>query len=242
MKNIGGIDTPFYYRKIHTPPPSILVLTVPNKKDRHYRISRSTDLHSARPTNHHSSHMIDLHINNFYIPDKASLSFGWQRHSTKITQVAPAPDVAYRNTYLEESKRKKSDINNGQNHSRPLSSSFSYLRSKSPQQKNDSHQYHSTYDYIRNLMRHVEQQRKLKQDISLHVKRPQNEDMILRRILSKRSASARTSVSRNGLTETTPLSLNNDLQSSPTIVNYINHIRVLHPTTPSQSNRQQKLI
>jgi hypothetical protein len=234
MKNIGGIDTPFYYRKIHTPPPSIHLVTVPNSKDRNYRISRSTDLHS--------SHMIDLHVNNFYVPDRASLSFGWQRHSTKITQVTPAPDVAYRNTYLEGPQRKKSDINNDHNHSRPLSNySFSYLRSKSPQQKYDSHQYHSIYDYIRNSIRHVEQQRKLKQDISLHIKRPQNEDMTLRRILSKRSASARTSVSRNGLTETTPLSLNNDLQSSPTIVNYINHIRVLHSTTPNQSNRQQKL-
>ncbi|CAF1205180.1 unnamed protein product [Adineta steineri] len=220
MMNVHNFDTTLYVGRIRTPPPSMLLLP-------HYRNSPSVDLRSRQQKSHH---------------DITSPSFGWRRYSDKTIQLNPAPDIAYRNTYLEGIQREKSDINNNEQiHSRSstpylkVQNLYSYhLPSELSQQKYHSQQQHTVYDYIRDSIRQYEQQRNLKRNMSLHIKRPQNEDNTLQHILSKRKISA----SRNNLTETTSSFSNYGLKRSQTVVNYINHIRAVHSkTTLNQSHR-----
>ncbi len=242
LMNANNFDMRLYLRRKHAHAPSVLLLRVPHNKDRHYRNDLTDNHRSHQQKTHHPPHIVGLHVNNFDIHDTSTSSFGWQRYSDKIGRISPAPDMIYRNTYLEEKKADKSDRNTKHHSSSPslkLNNSFSYFPSESLQQKNDNQQYRTVYDYIRESIRQIEQQRKLKQqNLSFRVQRPQNEDSTFRRVLG-----AKTSLSRSSSTTTQIQSslVNNDLKNSKTLVNYINHARVVHSTTPpNQSFEQQQ--
>jgi hypothetical protein len=246
MMSSADVNMTLYFRRKHTPPPSVLLLTAPNDKDHYYHINPSVEHHS-----HHKKvrqpppQMIGLHVNNLDVHDTSTLSFGWQRHSDKITHMHPAPDVAYRYTYLDEIKREKSNVNNGHQsssssaRSQPsprlrLNSSFSHVPSESSKKTQRAQQYLTIYDHIRDSIRQMERQRSLKQqNISSRVKRPQNEDSTLQRVLSDRKTSTRSSMSRSSSTTTSSL-FNNNLKSPQSFVNYINHSRALYPTPSDQ--------
>jgi len=244
--NVNDVDMRLYLRRKHAAHiPSVLLLRVPKNKDRYYR-NDLTDNHRShqQQKNHHPPpHIVGLHVSNFDIHDT---SFGWQRHSDKIARISPAPDMVYRNTYLEEIKPDR-NIKHRRSSSAHLTSnnSFSYSPSESLQEKNDNQQHRTVYDYIRESIRQIEQQRKLKQqNLSFRVQRPQNEDSTFRRVLGEKKPSSKTSLSRSSSTTTHTQSslLNNDLKTSKTLVNYINHARVVYSTTPppNQSYEQQQ--
>ncbi|CAF1065555.1 unnamed protein product [Rotaria sordida] len=259
------VDMTLYFHRKHTPPPSVLLLTGPNDNSRDYEGSPTTEHRPNQPKKRPPPHMIGLHVSNLDVHDTSTASFGWQRHSDKNNQLNLAPDVAYRNTYLEEMKKKeKKDPNNEHNHCCSLSphnqkssqsqfkDSSSSCSLKSSQQKNSSHQYSTIYDYIRASIRDIERHRnKKQQNISSRVKRPQNDDCTLRRILGEKKSPVRTSMSRNSSTTTTTTTtttqtisslFNNDLKSPQSFVNYINYSRTLHSSTSNQSYQQQRSI
>ena len=235
MMSTADMDVKLYFRRKHTPPLSVLLLSAPVDKSRYY----STHLRSHQQKTRHPPQMVGLHVNNLDIHDTSP---GWQRYSNKSVQVPSAPDVAYRNTYLEEPKREKSGSyrSRSPSPSLKLNNSFSFA----PAERHHSNQYRTIYDYIRDSIRQIEQQRNLKQqNISSRVKRPQNEDSTLRRVLGDRKPSTRSSLSRSSSTTRTttqtisPL-INNDLKSPQSFVNYINFSRVLQPTTSDQFYEQ----
>lgn len=251
------IDLTLYFKKKRTPPPSVLLLAVPNEKttkDQASPTSPTAELRSRQQKKRQiTPHTVGAPANHADNQESLSLSsYGWHRHSDKAAQIAPAPDVAYRNTYLEESRKDRS-INGSSDylsrssvsrspsprsqHSLPqpltrlktanITSSNSTTSDSSP--KRPYHQYRTVYDYIRESIKQIERQRNLKQNFSTRVKRPQNDDAVLRRVLGEKknsSISKRSTFSRN------------DLRNPQSLVNYVNHsreqIRVLHTTTPNQ--------
>lgn len=254
----ADIDLTLYFRKKHTPPPSVLILRLPNdkpsKKEQQRRISPTVELRSRQQKTHQAtSNMNALHINNSDVHELSATSYGWQRHTDKINQVAAAPDVAYKNTYLDEPKREKSAVINADYRSRlsnsrspsprsqhsqqqlsrvKTASSASYNTSTSSQRK-QYQQYRTVYDYIRQSIKEIERQRNLKQqNFSTRIKRPQNDDVVLRRVLGEKKL------------PTTPKIYKNHPGNPENLVNYINHsrdqIRVLHTTTPSHLYQQQQ--
>ena len=249
-------DMTLYFRKKHTPPPSVLLSQAPNDKDHYHHINPSIEHRSRQKKNHQPlPHMIGLHVNNLDLHDTSTSSVNWQRYSDKIGQLNPAPDVAYRYTYLEELKREKSNVNNGHYRSPSPSprtqpsprlksnTSFSYIPSETSPKKHYLHQYHTIYDYIRDSIRQMERQRNLRQqNISSRVQRPQNDDSTFRRALGDRKFSTRTSLSRSSSTRATSPSFNNHLKNPQTFVNYINYSRTLHSTTSHHSYQQQRPI
>lgn len=254
--NIQDVDMKLYFRRKRTPPPSVILLRVLNKNDHHYRNALTNNYRSHQQTKRHPPHMVGLHVNNLDVHDTSTSSFGWQRHSEKVSQIIPAPDIVYRNTYLEGKKQEKSNTNNKHysSSSPPLKLNNSFANSSSesstssPSQINP-YQHRTIYDYIRQSIRQIEQQRNLKQqNLSFRVPRPQNEDSTFRRVLGEKRSSARTSLSRsNSISTTTTTSqtkstlFNNHLKSPQTFVNYINYSRVFHSTTPNQSYEQEQL-
>ncbi|CAF2842896.1 unnamed protein product [Rotaria sp. Silwood2] len=263
------VDMTLYFHKKHTPPPSVLLLTVPNDKYRDYETSPSTEHRPSQPKKRQPPHMIGLHVSNLDIHDTSGSSFGWKRYSYRNNQSTLAPDIAYRNTYLEETKQDKININNENNHSCLLSSrnnkssqskfkdsSSYYSLESSSQQINSSRQYSTIYDCIRASIRDIERRRNLKQqNITSRVKRPQNDDSTLRRVLGEKKSPIRTSISRNSSTTTATTTtttttttqtisslFNNDLKSPQSFVNYINYSRALHSPTSNQSYQQHRFI
>ncbi|UJR13485.1 hypothetical protein I4U23_000499 [Adineta vaga] len=212
--NRNDIDMTSYVRRTPTPLSSFILLP-------HYREISSNDLRSRQEKYRHSSHRIHSRV---YHHETKNSSYHWQRYSDKISQVNQAPDVAYRNTYLHDI----SDIHSKEFYSRlPSTSSMksNHLSTESFQSKSQSN---TMYDYIRNSIRQIEQQRQFKRDLSLHVRRPQNEDTTLRQILTKRRSSSRISHSKDSSTEQTASSLfDNDSTHSQTIMNYIHHLRLV---------------
>jgi hypothetical protein len=236
--NIDDGDMKLCLHRKHRSSPGVLLLRVPNNKDRYYRHHLTNDHRVAYQQNKlQPPHMIGLNVNNLDIHDTSNSSFSWQRYSDKIGQISPAPDMLYRNTYLEETKGEKSNRNNKHRSSSPrlkLNNSFSYFSTESSQQKYDIHQYRTIYDYIRDSIRQVEQQRNAKQEnFSFRIKRPQNEDGTFRRVLGEKKPSAKTSLSRSSSTtiQTTSSLFSNDLKSPQSFVNYINYSRGFHSTT-----------
>lgn len=255
-------DLTLYFKKKRTPPPSVLLLAVPNEKtpkDPSSPTSPNVELRTTRQQKKRqiTPHTVGAPVNHSDNQDSLSLSsYGWQRHSDKAAQITPAPDVAYRNTYLEESRRDKSSNANSDYLSRSSPSRSPSPRSQhslpqpltrlktanivSTNSTSDSspkrpyHQYRTVYDYIRESIKQIERQRNLKQNFSTRVKRPQNDDAVLRRVLGEKKTSAiskRSTFSRN------------DLRNPQSLVNYVNHsreqIRVLHTTTPNQHHQLQ---
>ena len=262
----GDLDLTLYFRKKRTPPPSVLLLAVPTDKmpkDRIQSVSPKTELRSRQQKNRLATpHNTNSHGLNFDMHDSSLGGSGWQRHSDKIAQISAAPDVAYRNTYLDETKRQKSasasteyrSTNSFSRSPSPRSqhsqqpqqqqqlqlnarlktaSSSSYHTSDSSQ-RNSYQKYRTVYDYIRESIKQIERQRNLKQTFSARVKRPQNDDVTLRRVLADRKSSSKfPSINKKA-----------DLRNPQSLVNYINHsreqIRILHTTTPNQSLVQQQ--
>jgi len=260
----ADIDLTLYFRKKRTPPPSVLLLTLPSdksNKERQLRVSPSVELRSRQQKKGQATpNTAGLNTNNVDTHDPSS-SYCWQRHSHKIAQVIPAPDVAYRNTYLEETKREKSAATNSDYRSRLSTSRSSSPRSQQSQQQqqqqqlpplktassssyntSDSfqrktyNQYRTVYEYIRESIKQIESQRNFKQqNFSTRIKRPQNDDAVLRHVLGekKNSARSKTSISKP------------DPRNPQSLVNYINHsreqIRILHATTPNQPYQQQQI-
>lgn len=252
-----------YFHRKHTPPPSVLLLTISKDTDRDDHAIPSTR-HRSRQQNKRPPlpppppppppppHMIGLHVNNVEIHDTSSSSYGWQKYIDKTSQISLAPDVAYRNRYLEETKQEKFNVDEVHNHSSSISprsqksarskldNSLSYLQTELTSPKDHSATRSSTiYDYIRASIREIERRRNFKQyNISSRVKRPQNEDSTLRRILGEKKSSGRTSISRSSTTtatatikKTMSTVFNNDLKSPQSFVNYINYSREFHSTT-----------
>lgn len=260
------IDLTLYFRKKRTPPPSVLLLTVPNdKKNRDSQLPASpfVEIRSRQRKQRQATlKMAGIHANNSDMHDSSVSSYGWQRHTDKIAQVAPAPDVAYRNTYLDQLKREKSATITGDYHSylstsrspsprsqhshqqqqqqqipRLKTASSSSQRTSNSSQQNSYKQYRTVYDYIRESIKQIERQRNLKQkNFSTRVKRPQNDDVVLRRVLAEKKSAG---------TYRESSILKNDLQDPQSLVNYINHsreqIRVLHTTTPNQAYQQPQI-
>lgn len=251
----SDIDLTLYFRKKRTPPPSVLLLTVPNEKMTKHQPSRTSptvELRSRQTKKRQiTPHTIGASGNHLDNQESLSVSsYGWQRHSDKAANVVQAPDVAYRNTYLEDSRKDKSNSVNADylsrssvsrspsprsQHSQPQSLprlktaniSFNHTSDSSPRRQ--YHQHRTVYDYIRESIKQIERQRNMKQNFSTRVKRPQNDDAVLRRVLGEKKTSAisrRSAFSRN------------DQQNPQSLVNYINHsreqVRVLHTTTPNQ--------
>jgi hypothetical protein len=236
-------DLTLVFRKKHTPPPSVLLLTVPNdktQKEQQHRVSPTIELRSRQQkTRQIPPHTANLNVNHSEIHD--SSSYAWQRYSDRLAQIIPAPDVAYRNTYLEETKKDRISTINTDYHSRSPSprsqqslprlktASVSSQNTSNSLKKNPYPQYRSVYDYIRQSIKQIERQRNLKQNFASRVKRPQNDDDVLRRVLSDKRTSAQ---SKNSSI------LKTDLQNPQSLVNYMNHsreqVRVLHATTSNQ--------
>jgi hypothetical protein len=260
----ADIDLTLYFRKKRTPPPSVLLLNLPNDKsnnDQQLRASPSVELRSRVQKKHQMTpHIAGLYVNNSDLCDSSVSSYVWQRHTDKIAQITPAPDIAYRNTYLEEPKREKLAIINSD-----YRSCLSPSRSPSPRfqqsqqqqqiprlktavssssyntinlsQRKFYQQYRTVYDYIRESIKQIERQRNVKQkNFSTRVKRPQNDDDVLRRVLSEKR---RTGTSK------TSLRSRNDLQNPQSLVNYMNHsreqIRILHTTPINQAYQHPQI-
>lgn len=215
--NILDTDLILYRRRNQTYPPSILLLRVPKDRDRYYRYDLKTHREKQRPI----PHMVGLRVNNLDLHDNSNSSFGWQRHSDKIGQISAAPDVLYRNTYLETRQREESEKNNTPR--LKLNNSFSCFPSKSSQEKHSNNQYRTIHDRIHQSIRQMEQQRNL----SFRIQRPQNEDRTFRRILGEK----KSAISRSSSVMTTKSFLfHRDLKSPESFVNYL---RLSQPTTPN---------
>jgi len=106
----------------------------------------------------------------------------------------------------------------------------------------DRKQYRTVYDYISESIRNVRaQQRSQKQqNFSTRIKRPQNNDVFLRRILeNKRSknAGATLPLDENNNNSTATSHISNQMRSPESFVNYINHARFSIGTQPQSPGR-----
>ena len=261
------IDLTLHFRKKYTPPPSALqaraVIHEHSSKDRPHRVSPSLERRSRPPKYRHATaHTVTAQVNNLDLHETSISSYGWQRHSEKASLLLPAPDVVYRNTYMETPKREKSATvtNDSRSHlSSPRSMSPRSQHSQQPPQpfprlktastasqrtlepstarRYDHHQYNSVYDYIRDSIRQIERQRNLKQKyFATRVKRPQNDDSTLRQALREKKNSA------VGSSRKSSSGFKDDLRSPESFINYINYsreqIRQLQNESPGQHSYQ----
>jgi hypothetical protein len=148
--------------------------------------------------------MIGLRVNNLDLHDNSNSSFGWQRYSDKIGRISPAPDLVYRNTYLDKSKKKNSTLNH----------SFSCFPSQFSQQKHSIDRYENINDRIRQ----IEQQQR---NLPSRIQRPQNEDQTFRRIIGEK----KSSISKSSSTTQSSF-FHSDLKSPESFVNYLNYSRL----------------
>jgi hypothetical protein len=237
----NDIDLTLFFRKKHTPPPSVLLVAAPNEKmpkDDQPRTSPTGELRSRQQKPRQATpHTTSVNVTHLDIHDTSS-SYAWQRHSDKLAQIIQAPDVAYRNTYLDEPKKDKSPVDYRSTSPSPRSQQsqppLPRLKTASVSSQNTSNslkkapypQYRTIYDYIRQSIRQIERQRNFKQNFTSRVKRPQNDDDVLRRVLGDKRTSAASKTSSL---------LKPDLRNPESLVNYMNHsreqIRSLHTTT-----------
>ncbi|CAF0727960.1 unnamed protein product [Adineta steineri] len=192
------------FREQYTFSPTILTLTFSNdSSNKHQRCldksPRKTNFYQEekRPT---TSRMADFDVRNSNIHDSllSSSSYTWHRRPNRVEEIAPAPDLVYRYSHMEEPKTKKSTPMHSR--SRSGSSTSRSLSAHSPRSPQRSHrsptpssprkypqQYNSIYEYILQSIKDIEQNRNLKQEkFSTLIKRPQNDDIILQRALSAR--------------------------------------------------------
>lgn len=239
----NDIDLTLFFRKKHTPPPSVLLVAAPNDKTHKDDQPRATPTGEIRSRQQKvrlaTPHTATVNVNYSEVHDTSTSSYAWQRHSDKLTQIIPAPDVAYRNTYLDKSSTVSSDYRSrspsprSQQSQPPLprlkTASVSSQDTSNSLKKTPYAQYRTIYDYIRQSIKQIERQRNFKQNFSSRIKRPQNDDDVLRRALGDKRTSA---ASKNY-----PLS-KPDLRNADSLVNYMNHSRgLLNARAPSQDTQ-----
>lgn len=263
------VDLALNLRKKYTPPPSALQtrrLHGTSAKDRVHQASPVLE-RSARPMKYRqaTAHTTSLQTSSYDFNEASISSYGWQRYSDKMAQLPPAPDIVYRNTYLDGTKREKSatltndsrsrlssprslspQSQQSQQRSQPFqrvstASSSSIPTADSSQRRYDHHQYNSVYDYIRDSIRQIERQRSLQQQyFTTRIKRPQNDDNVLRRALREKKNSATSSAKTTG---TGSVKTANDLRSPESFINYIKYtreqIRLLQANSPQYLHQQQ---
>jgi hypothetical protein len=258
----ADIDLTLHFRKKYTPPPSVLQAKAlaheHSAKDRPHRVSPSLERRSRPPKYRHATaHTVTVQVNNLDLHETSISSYGWQRHSDKASQLLPAPDVVYRNTYMEAPKQEKSatqtsdsrsrvssprSLSPRSQHSQPPPQPFPRLKTastasqrtveSSSTRKYDHHQYNSVYDYIRDSIRQIERQRNLKQKyFATRIKRPQNEDTTLRQALREKKNSA------TGSSRKSSGAFKDDLRSPESFINYINYSREQIRQLQSESPR-----
>lgn len=212
-----NLDMTLYIDKNHKKPHRVLLLTIPNEDNRHINFSKGeSNYQSKKPQ---IPHIIGLHVKNLDLHDTSYLSYGWQRYSNKTRRVNLAPDVAYRNTYLRNTKQEENNKNYENNHD---------YHSKLSNQKQKTSKYSTIYDYLRASFQDIEHSRNsTQQNLSPRVKRPQNDDSILRRALADKRSLIKTSISRSSSNTRQSMSsaFNDDFKSQQSFVNYINYSR-----------------
>lgn len=242
-KTNADADIALVFRKKTIPPPSVLLLTLPkdvlpNENIDENRLSPAAQLRSQQRQTHQTTRCISLHLRDPLTKSSPTVA-QWQRYSDKMSQIPPAPDVAYKNTYLDDKNREPSEVHS--THRAAISrgkSKTDYLSPRSSRQNSNSNRSSNVYENLRQSLRQIEQQRNTKQqNISVRIKRPQNEDQTFRRVLAEKKHSARSSLSRSSLTTSSTskskfLSINDDLNSTQSFVNYINYSRCFQPILP----------
>lgn len=236
--------------KKYTPPPSALqqkhtVEVIPHEKRTHL-VSPSFEQRSRVFNQRQATAPAGrISTKNAEVYEMSMSSYGWQRHADKIAQVSPAPDVLYRNTYLGPTIRDKSTPLQSDSRSHLSSPRSVSPRSQQSQQqysriktatthsskatempsKNFEHpQYHTVYDYIRDSIKRIERQRNLKQQyFSTKIKRPQNDDVILRRVLRDKKNSSTNSIANRDSSPGRSPSTYEDIRSPESLINYINY-------------------
>lgn len=247
MATVVDIDSTSDFRKKHALSSNALLLTLPDDsstKNKQSHANHHIELHSHQQEKYQTTpRLVDLHVD-----DSLLLSYNWQRQSDKVEQLAPAPDIAYRYTYLEKAKRKKSapmtsvhrfsssssrSSSAHSQHSEQQSPRLRTARSSSSNISDSSErkypqQYRTVYEYILQSLRDIERRRNLKQEqFPTRIKRPLNDDVVLQRVLSAKKYSA------------TPIKLlsisKNDFPNTQNTINYSRGpIRVLHTATSNK--------
>ncbi|CAF0801278.1 unnamed protein product [Didymodactylos carnosus] len=247
-------DTMIHHKKKRTPPPSVLLLAIPSEttnygKNSHYHhrlIRREATLPPTRTVQHKRN----LDVENYL---STVQTYNWQRHEAKASVINMAVDIVYKNTYMTENgpHSKSSSSSTGDRSSRrnndastlprlktapndflqclsPLSKPTPVLtRTNTSDSFHSNHsQYRTVYDYIRDSIRSVVQQRNLKQqNFSTKIKRPQNEDIFLRRALDKKNHFQLYNNNSEHSSSTTEAYFHNEMKSPQSFVNYVNHSR-----------------
>ncbi|CAF0726845.1 unnamed protein product [Didymodactylos carnosus] len=178
-------------------------------------------------------------------------TYNWQRQEAKASVINMAADIVYKNTYMNDSDPRSKSSASGDRSPRRSNDVSAFPRLKTapnnlskfitPSSKpvpvltrgntsdsfhSDRVQYRTIYDYIRESIRSVVQQRNLKQyNFSTRIKRPQNEDIFLRRALDKRNHYQYNKNDDEHSSSTTATYFSNELKSPQSFVNYVNHSR-----------------
>jgi hypothetical protein len=244
MATVVDINSTSDFRKKHALSSNALLLTLPDDsstKNKQCQANPHIELHSHQQEKYQTTPHVD---------DSLLLSYTWQRQSDKVEQLTPAPDIAYRFTYLEKAKRKKtapmtsvyrfsssnsrsSSAHSQRSEQQQQSSRLTTARSSSyntsdSSERNYPQQYRTVYEYILQSLRDIERRRNLKQEqFPTRIKRPLNDDVVLQRVLSAKKYSA---------TPTKPISISkNDFRNTQNTINYSRGpIRVLHTTTSNK--------
>ena len=191
MTAAASIDLTLNFRKRDSPSSSHLLFKLPNGSftdDRHHPISPSAgwrSSHHRQRTLRPTSRSIDVSVRKLDLHNASCSSHDWQRYADRRGHLTPAPDVAYRNTYLEPLQRTGSARTQSDGHARLVSASSScsshsqqrhqqqaprlqtsrsssFKAFNSSQQKHDHFHYSTIYEYIRESIRQIEQQRQLR--------------------------------------------------------------------------------
>ena len=190
MTAAASIDLTLNFRKRDSPSSSHLLFKLPSGSftdDQHRPISPSAgwrSSHHQQKTHQPTSRSIDVSVRKLDLHNASCSSHDWQRYSDRRGLLTPAPDVAYRNTYLEPLQRTGSARTQSDGHARlasassscsshsqqqrqqaprlPTSRSSSFKAFNSSQRKHDHFHYSTIYEYIRESIRQIEQQRQLR--------------------------------------------------------------------------------
>ena len=231
--NKTNIDVALIFRKKSSAPPSVLVINLPNQfiDNQCKQLQNQQDKQRRSLLKQRKKQIINFN-DKLSDCDYHSIKSRqtWQRYSEKIHQINPAPDILYRKTYFDQYENESFQLN----HSRSTSpNSFKSIQTKSKSSFNSS----TIYDQIRQTIRHIEKQRNMKQqNLSLKIKRPLNEDSILRRLLPERKSTISQMISTTFNNSTIDQSnnqrenhfiINQNLRSAQSFVNYINYSRLI---------------
>lgn len=206
-----------YYKSQCTTTNDIFLLNIQKKAERKHRLPK----------------MIGLHVTNLHLTDNTTDSaYNWLSSAERNTRLSAAPDHFYLNTYGNAKKQEAND-----------NSKLNSPKIGSPTAKKSQ----TIYDYIRQSIRLVEQQRNNRQEIlTYRIQRPFNEDPRYRRTQREKRASVLPALSQcsssTTQTQTQSSIVPTDLRTCENLLNYINHSRSIHSTQSSvvshESNRK----